>query len=92
MGLFKLFEKLQMRWDLYELSYPQLVKILHWLGYIRSEENSLSKKVSEDLKKCYWVWVNISQGKTFSLCNLIIVLCCIEHLDYDEELIHDIVR
>lgn len=81
MALYKLFEKSQIKWDLYGLTYAHLVKIMHWLGYIRSEGNEgMSKKVSEDLKKCYWIWVNLIQGKTFSLCNLIVVLCCIEHI------------
>lgn len=39
MALYKLFEKLQIKWDLYGLSYAHLVKIMHWLGYIRSEGN-----------------------------------------------------
>jgi len=48
--------------------------------------------LNEELKKCFYLWMNISQGKTFSLTNLIIVLLCLENLEYDEQLICDIVE
>lgn len=68
------------------------------LKYLRcSEEQSFADQskgslINEELKKCYYLWINISHGKSFSLVNLVIVLCCLENLEYDRQLIEDIVQ
>lgn len=81
MALYKYFEKNCIKWNLYALKYSQLISILQELGYIKVAADASSSEVQ---KKCYWIWLNISSNKSYSLVNLIIILCCIEHLEYDQ--------
>lgn len=85
MALYRLFERTQSRWNLDKLGYGHLLRIMQELGYLRAV------KGGEDLKRCYWLWINLSQGRSFSLVNLLIVLFCLEQLECDPQLIADIV-
>jgi hypothetical protein len=40
MTLYKLFERIQIRWNLYELNYSQLIFLLQELGYLHPEGNT----------------------------------------------------
>jgi hypothetical protein len=85
MALYRLFERTQSRWNLNELGYGHLLRIMQELGYLRPGS------AGEDLKRCYWLWINLSQGRSFSLINLLIVLFSLEQLEGDPQLITDIV-
>lgn len=72
MALYLLFERTHTRWELGHLNYGQLVAMMQQLGYLRK-----MGKRDECLRRCYWLWVNLSDGKSFSLNNLLIVLLCL---------------
>jgi hypothetical protein len=87
MTLYRLFEGSQAQWDLSHLNYGQLAVMMEQLGYLRKMAQR-----EEGLRRCYWLWVNLSDGKSFTLNNLLIVLLCLEDLPYDPQLITDIVE
>lgn len=87
MALYRLFEGSQVQWDLSQLNYGQLVAMMEQLGYLQKMAQR-----EEGMRRCYWLWINLSDGKSFTLTNLLIVLLCLEGLPYDPQLITDIVE
>lgn len=86
MALYRLFES-QIRWDLGHLKLWAIVAMMEQLRHL-----SKMAKRDEGLRRCYWLWANLSDGKGLSLNNLLIVLLCLDDFSYDIQAVTDIVK
>ena len=89
--LYRFFEKMGVSWNFDQLSYKQVVLILKELRYIKGTEKDKGIENSEQLRKCYYLWVNLAQKRLVRLTNLIVVLCHLQNLEIDIILIEDVV-
>ena len=89
--LYKFFERMRGNWDFDKLSYKQMVLILRELRYIKCSDEGKGSEHSEEMRKCYYLWVNLARKRVVRLTNIIIILCHVQHMDIDAVLIEDVV-